>query len=368
MSGKIKIKFTQQFTSKEFLKKSSIDALCLFCFGFYYNPSCAILFFLFKVRKVRDSSTKMDQYFVAGRGFGGLAICYHLKKKYPSSKISLFDPNPLFASASAAASGLLEPIGGRLAARSLRASDGLKATKELLDAASCHVRKKVYKDGGVLHAPISAEQRVVFEKKRVQNPQYFEWTQGGEFLVKEGVNVFSRDYLEALYSLVLSMGVQYVPEKVPHDPTVKQIFYAVGKEIDKELPGQFQLIRGQAMQVQRGESIFSLPKVHKGYIALDSDPAVYHVGSTYERTNLDLPSDKEGAVKELIERNREIFPEVAFLSPLGVYEGTRVYSKKQERLPQIVPLGANQVALTGLGSKGLLYHALYAKEIVSAYA
>lgn len=317
---------------------------------------------------MRYVSTKRDQYFVAGRGFGGLAICYHLKKKYPGSKIFLFDPNPLFTSASAAASGLLEPIGGRLAARSQRANEGLEATKELLDAASLHVKKKVYKDGGVLHAPISADQRAVFEKKRGLNPQYFEWTQGGEFLVKEGVNVFSRDYLEALYSLVLSMGVEYVSKKVPQDPTVKQIFYAIGKEIDKELPGQFQLIRGQAMQVQRGESIFNLPKVHKGYVALDSDPTIYHVGSTYEKTNLDLPSDKQGAVNELIERNREIFPEVAFLSPLGVYEGTRVYSKTQERLPQIIPLGGNQVALAGLGSKGLLYHALYAKEIVSAYA
>jgi glycine/D-amino acid oxidase-like deaminating enzyme len=317
---------------------------------------------------VRYGSTKRECYFVAGRGFGGLAICYHLKKKVPDSKIFLFDPNPLFTSTSSAASGLLEPIGGRLAARSPRANEGLEATKELLDAASLHVNKKVYKEGGVLHAPISDDQRAVFEKKRGLNPRYFEWTQGGEFLVKEGMNVFSRDYLGALYSLVLSMGVEFVPEKVPQDPNVKQIFYAIGKEIDKKLPGQFQLIRGQAMQVQRGESIFNLPKVHKGYIALDSDPTIYHVGSTFEKTNLDLPGDKQVAVKELIERNREIFPEVAFLSPLGVYEGIRVYSQTQERLPQIVSLGGNQVALAGLGSKGLLYHALYAKEIVSGYA
>jgi glycine/D-amino acid oxidase-like deaminating enzyme len=70
------------------------------------------------------------------------------------------------------------------------------------------------------------------------------------------------------------------------------------------------------------------------------------------------------AIQELKERNKEIFPEVEELMPETVKAGTRVYSKDESRLPQALFLGGNCYALTGLGSKGLLYHALYAKELV----
>lgn len=314
--------------------------------------------------KAIDISTKKDSYFVAGRGFAGLAIAYYLKTFFPTSKVVLFDPNPLKESASGAASGLLEPIGGRLAVRSPRATEAMAETLKLLKAVSRDSKKEVYRACGVIHPPIDEKQRQLFEKKVLDYPEYFSWTDEKELLVKEGVNVFSSDYLEGLFSLLLKLGVEFIPEKVVLDPDVKKIFLAVGDQIETFLPGRFRFTRGQAMQVRRKLTLFRLPKVHKGYVALDSDPEVFHVGSTYERLNLHLPPNEMQAIQELKERNKEIFPEVEELTPETVKAGTRVYSKDESRLPQALFLGGNCYALTGLGSKGLLYHALYAKELV----
>lgn len=318
--------------------------------------------------KVIDHLSKKDSFFVAGRGFGGLAIAYFLKKKHPSKKVYLFDPHPLGHSASAAASGLLEPIGGRLAVRSPLASEGLMLSKYLLDKVSHFLGKKVYLEGGVVHAPIDQSQESIFKKKAEDYPDWFSWTKDKELLVREGVNVFSKTYLEGLFSLVKSMGVEFYQTSVPIDPEIKMIFLCVGASIQEMLPDAFRLTRGQAMRVKKLETTFSLPKVCRGYVALDLDPSIYHLGSTYERTNLHLPPDKTMAVKELKERNRDIYPEIDEVEVVEMRSGVRVFCKDEKRLPRILQIAPNQVALAGFGSKGLLYHALFAKKIVDDYS
>lgn len=313
--------------------------------------------------KAIDISTKKDRYYVAGRGFAGLAISFYLKKLKPDAQVTLFDPHPLKESASGAASGLLEPIGGRLAARSLRASEAIEATRELLEIVSQHLNRKVYKEGGILHPPINQEQEQLFRKKVLEYPEYFGWTEENEFLVKEGINVFSGEYLEGLFCLVTKMGVEFIAKKVVLDPHVKRVFLAVGDQIEHFVPGQFRFTRGQAMQVRKKNTQFIRPKVHKGYVALDSNKDLYHVGSTYERTNLHLPPDKNAAIQELKERNKEILPEIEELEVVTVKAGTRVFSRQEKRLPEVILVTKNCYALTALGSKGLLYHALYAKEM-----
>ncbi len=311
--------------------------------------------------KATDNNSENSRFIVAGRGFAGLAITYFLKKRFPGSHVLLYDPNPLGASASGAASGLLEPIGGRLAIRSYRAEEGMAATKELLDVVSAHLGEKVYQAGGILHPPMTLDQKQLYEKKVQEHPERYAFDEEGAFLVKEGINVFSRLYLEGLFSLVQSMGVEFVAEKAPLDDDEAKIFLAIGVGIDALFPGQFRLTRGQAMQVRKGRTTFRLPKVHKGYVALDADPAIYHIGSTFERGTAPLME----APPALCERNKEIFPELPELEVLHVRSGTRVYAD-EKNIPKIIPK-KNFLALTGLGSKGLLYHALYAKELVEYY-
>ena len=276
----------------------------------------------------------------------------------------LFDPLPLGQSASGAASGLLEPIGGRLAVRSPLATEGLEATKFLLETVSQFLGKKVYLPGGVIHTPIDQKQRSIFLKKVGEFPDRFGWTKEGELLVKEGINVFSKAYLEGLFSLVESMGVKFCPTNVPVDPEIRMIFMCVGSGIQEILPDAFRFTRGQAMQVKKQKMTFNLPKVHKGYVALDLDPSIYHVGSTYERENLHLSPDQAGALVELRERNRELYGEIDQLEVVEVRSGTRVFCRDETRLPKILQIAPNRVALSGFGSKGLLYHALFAKKVV----
>ncbi|MFZ4773124.1 MAG: NAD(P)/FAD-dependent oxidoreductase [Chlamydiia bacterium] len=317
-------------------------------------------------QKVIDNIFVSERYLVAGRGFVGLSIAYFLKKLAPQSEVLLYDPNPLCTSASGAASGLLEPITGRMATSTARAAEGMEATRALLDVVSDHLGGKVYIGGGVLHPPMNLVQRNIYKNKVLQHPEQFAFDEEGVFVVKEGINVFSRLYLEGLFSLVQSMGVQFIPKKVPFDEPAKRIFLGIGAGIEEFFPGQFSLTRGQAMEVKRGATHFTLPKVHKGYIALDADPDIYHVGSTYERENLDKEPDSNKAIEELKRRNEEIYPEVHNVEILAVRSGVRVYAG-QIKLPQIIQKGPNVVALTGFGSKGLLYHALYAQELVEKH-
>jgi glycine/D-amino acid oxidase-like deaminating enzyme len=317
--------------------------------------------------KAIEKLSKNNTFHVAGRGFCGLAVAYFLKKKYPTQQVILFDPNPLHSCASSAASGILEPIGGRLVVRSLYADIALQETKILLDAVSEHLQQKVYEANGVLHHPIHPEQAALFEKKAQEFPHYYGLNEQKALIVKEGMNVFSQLYLEGLFSLVLSMGVEFKNEKIDIRPSDVNIVLAVGAAINEFSPNPLRLTRGQALTVERGAQSFTIPVVHKGYIALDPNPSIYHVGSTYERDLLDLPADPARAKKELFARNKEIFEELDRLKVIEVRSGIRVYDVQDPKIPRIVRLAPNVVALTGMGSKGLLYHALFAKKIADAF-
>jgi glycine/D-amino acid oxidase-like deaminating enzyme len=96
-----------------------------------------------------------------------------------------------------------------------------------------------------------------------------------------------------------------------------------------------------------------------GYIALTEDPHICQIGSTYEHT--EEPDPKK--VTELVEKVSLFYPEAKNLEVLKVRSGVRI-APRDGHLPIIAQVSKNTWIFTGLGSRGLLYHALFGRELI----
>ena len=103
--------------------------------------------------------------------------------------------------------------------------------------------------------------------------------------------------------------------------------------------------------------------IGKGYIAKGVE-GMFSAGATYERENRSLEADLASALKALTPKMETLYPGLV-LDPIGVKVGIRVTSKGHY-FPLIGKVKEKIWVMTGLGSRGLLYHALFAKMLAEA--
>ena len=95
-------------------------------------------------------------------------------------------------------------------------------------------------------------------------------------------------------------------------------------------------------------------KSPRQYMAVTEDPLICHVGATYERdSRSDIP-DREAAIRLL----------QPTLPVLNVRAGVRV-TNPAHYFPILERINPKTWALTAFGSRGLLYHAYFAKRLLS---
>ena len=86
------------------------------------------------------------------------------------------------------------------------------------------------------------------------------------------------------------------------------------------------------------------------------------IGTTFEKKYKDLLPDIETAKNEILPKAFEILPFLKDSRILNCTAGARVVGPLHR--PLIHHLSACRWLLTGMGSKGLLYHAIFAKDLV----
>lgn len=281
---------------------------------------------------------------VVGAGLAGLGAAFHLAQG--GAKVTVFDAQGIGSGASGVCSGLLHPYPGLSARRSQFASEALAASHALIELAEKQAGRELCLRGGILRKAVNPEQL-----DRLTS--YEDVTPLGEelFLIESGMTVYCKEYLEALGSLLQDSGVLLVQQQVEgplegFDRTLLACGYGVREFA--ELPVEF--LKGQLLCYE-GEGPYPKSFISKGYIA--KSRAGFEVGSTYERRfTSDLPCLE--TAQKLLPAQQGVF--------LGVKAAVRV-CPKGSYLPIVERLQDGRFVFTGLGSRGLLYHAFFGKKV-----
>lgn len=261
---------------------------------------------------------------VVGAGFSGLALCYYLGEAGHS--VTLYDREGIGAGASGASSGLLHPYPGRAGRLSWRGHEAYAETMNLLKISQAPYSQGLIRDG----------------------------------MLKEGVTVHPKLYLRGLFAQCKHL--RFVQEEISTPPEADCVIFAVGAGVTNlayDLP--IRLIKGQVLKA-RGEIAHS-EIVPGGYMAKTASDGIIHLGSTYEH-GFESPDPDLARAKELILPKHPNYKEKDIL---GCQAGVRVANIHGYR-PILEEVAPRVWVMTGMGSRGLLYHALYAKDFVSMFS
>ncbi|MBS0615929.1 MAG: FAD-binding oxidoreductase [Verrucomicrobia bacterium] len=293
---------------------------------------------------VNNKSLKINVA-ILGAGFAGLAAAYFLSEEF---KVTVLDAKGLGGGASGVSTGLLHPYAGEKGRKSWHAEEAMGEAKLLLKIAEMELGRLVADYGGIVKkgACIGAGDDV-------------EVLGEDHFLIRSGITVFPKLYLSGLWKAAVRRGAELKIQKIEQLSELESFDYivlAVGSGIFHFPEGEhlkINAVRGQAL-VCRLNGPMERSLVAKQYTALTEDPLVCHVGATYERGSRSDEPDLAEAIR-LLQPSHEV---------LGVRAGVRV-TNPAHYFPILEKINAKTWVLTALGSRGLLYHAYFAKMLAS---
>lgn len=263
---------------------------------------------------------------VVGAGYAGLAVTWHLLQK--NHDLTVFDGGE---GASHVSTGLLHPAPGRLAKPTWRADEGMKASRELLEV----VGRDSYLQNGI-----------------------FRFREGKKTFIPEGITVFSRKYLMDLKKACQSAKfVQHWVKSLDELAHFDKIILTVGCETLSFVDLPLKKTIGQCLVCECPEPI-PISLLGLGHITPTEEPNVCLVGSTYEHT--DRPDPQKALA--LIDQVAQFYPIAKSFKILGICSATRISPKVGYR-PFLQKVDPRIWVFTGLGSRGLIYHALFAKDL-----
>ena len=314
---------------------------------------------------------------IVGAGFAGLSLAYKLAKK--GRRVDLYHKDPIGIGASGVASGLLHPFPAQAASLSYRGLEGLHHSLVLLNEMQSFSSDPLYLASGILKLATEDEQKKSYAQislkyeslefcprekvKRIAS----EYLSDPGLYIKNGCTVFCKEYLLALKKGCDSLGVNFIQKKIEskeelsgYDNTIFCVGAGISILDDK---AKVKLVKGQILTIRTQIPITKMSLVSKGYITLTNNPLIYHVGSSYEHKFLDDQPDLELASELILPPFFKILPEIEQGEILRVDAGVRVMNPKNY-IPFIKKYSFDTFAIIGLGSRGLLYHAMLA-EILS---
>ncbi|MFN0065551.1 MAG: NAD(P)/FAD-dependent oxidoreductase [Chlamydiales bacterium] len=325
---------------------------------------------------------------ILGAGFAGLAVTWHILR-YSRGRytIDLYDPQEIGTGSSGNSLGLLHPYPGKRAMRAWRATRSITEAHRLFTEASQAIGKPVVTGRGVLR-PAVTEKNVEEFQYRVKQWQDIEWWDhnkcareipglvthptGGGMFIPEGLTIDVKIYLEGLFKACVNLGTIY-KQTTDISGSVLQsydrVLVALGANSLafgplKQLP--MTPIKGQILSLKWPKNVPPPKYALAGEKQLVMDPGYEScsVGATYERDFTSLAINEELAYKEIMPKILEFFPLLKGAEIVGVRTGVRACPAGM--YPFVGKLSKNLWFMTGLGSKGLLYHAWLGKAMARA--
>ncbi|AXI24336.1 Glycine/D-amino acid oxidases(deaminating) [Cardinium endosymbiont of Sogatella furcifera] len=309
---------------------------------------------------------------IVGGGLAGLATCYHLLSIDRNLKIQLFEKQGIGSGASGAAAGLLHPYTGSLAQLNWRSQPGIAATIQLLDAAAESIGKATYKPSGIVRCAINREDQQYFSKivktqhdVSLWDPQYtYNQTEiyRPALFIPGGLSVYTNLYLKGIWNLCAHYGAELVLQTFTLNDRAyfDKVILACGSNLADLYPAlNLVLKRGEVLICEKR---LTYGLIGNGYLSLTDRSNICYMGTTSRTDLTDLTLD--GATKLIRSKVDSWFK--SDIQVLGYKSGIRVYRSLSSSYPVIDQLDSKTWCFTGLGSRGLMYHAYLGSILAKA--
>lgn len=326
---------------------------------------------------------KTHKIAIIGKGFSGLATAWHLCKVLKNHEIIVYSDR---IDASSISAGLLHRFSGLNAKANRYGEEALKETEELLLVSSQALLKPVILSKGILRLATTPDQAESFASTAKEYPDV-KWMSEEEvhaydphliakpgIFIKSGMTIDTLGYLEGLKIALEKLGVEFKSQHItdsfsfePFDIVVN----CMGAKAHQLFPYKCEKIfplKGQLLEILWPSHLPKLTSAvtSKVYIAMTEVAGQACIGATFEHTFTQEEKDPEFAINSLLPLALEIYPELHGVKILGVKSGLR--ASTPTHLPIFGKVSEKYWILSGMGSKGLLYHAFFAKKLAAAIA
>jgi len=319
---------------------------------------------------------------ILGAGFCGLATAWYLIQK-GISELVIIDPLGIGKGASGVAAGLLHAYAGSQAKKNIRADEGMSATLELLKAAETAIGSSVIVSKGLVRLAVSEKQKIDFANVALLYPDVH-WMTSDECSQKLGyvqpypgifidsaVVVDCEKYLQGLWKDCSSKGVTFEKRKILGLRELEKfdhVIVTMGAQ-SKNLPELSEIkvtpIKGQVLEIDWPQELPTplFPIASQAYLIMQDEKKKCISGASYERYFFNEEPDMKSALEDILPKLNAYMPQIDASFVKGCRAGVRASAPRHQ--PLLKKIDDKTWLLTGMGSKGLLYHALYAEELVS---
>lgn len=323
-------------------------------------------------------STSSLKVAIIGAGFAGLSLAWNLLSSSDKVFCTIFDERGVGKGASGIASGLLHPFPAAATKYSFMGQEAMHHTMELLQVAQRYSEEKIADFSGILKLALEDDEKKSYSAL-TRRYEGLRWLETGELrkkvgfikpcpalFIENGITVFCEKYLKALWLACQDKKAELKIQAIQHFSQLDEYDVKImcsGQSIRMIAPElKLQCIKGQILTCKAPYPLTSRSIIAKGYIAITSDPLIYHIGSTYEHHYKEEAPSLEVAKKLIFEQCLCYTDIVRELKVLECRAGIRV-SNPKTHLPIIKKYSTREYAVTALGSRGLLYHGLIGKQL-----
>lgn len=324
---------------------------------------------------------------IIGAGFCGLATAWHLlaQKEYiPNLEVTVFDTKEIGSGTSGIAAGLLHYYAGAHAKLNHRGIESFESTKTLLQIASNALGELVYaQDRGIVRLALTENQKHDFYHSKAMQDPYVEWldeSQTGLLIpscvrapslwIKNGLTVYCQLYLKGLWLACHRLGAIFHQTNISSIDQLHEfsrVILTTGAQIDllpEKMYPQLKAVKGQLLELEWPKNLPPLPCAlnSQAYLVMTPDQKHCLVGSTYEREFKDDSVDLEFARQDILSKAKLMIPALENAKIIRGFAGIRAVTPNH--LPLMGQVNTKTWYLTGMGSKGLLYHSIMAKDLV----
>ncbi len=326
---------------------------------------------------------------ILGGGFAGIAVAWHLFRELQgAARIDIFDPAPVVLGASRISMGILNPFMGKQARYAWKGEEAVQETHVLLTAAAQALQAPLILSKGLLRPALTEEAIQEFQVRAQKYPKealwwsstecchaipglYLQLHQGGLYF-PQALTVSVDTYLSGLWRSVECHGAQYLKMSALTEALVAEYDHFImtigahSRSLQALAPLPITRIKGQILELEWPSSLPPLPMSlsGEGQIVMTQGNRSCLVGATYEKEFTTMDPDPEFARKEILKKITPFFPAIANAKTIDCR--ARMRAAAPNHLPLIGRINEKMWFLTGLGSKGLLYHGLAAHQLVRA--
>ncbi|CRX38320.1 NAD(P)/FAD-dependent oxidoreductase [Estrella lausannensis] len=319
---------------------------------------------------------------IAGAGFAGLSVAWHLAfHATKHHQITVFDPHSFPGGASSTAAGLVHPFSGKRGNLAKWGEEAFQAALNLFEEAKKYQSQDFVLHRGMLRLAMTKEQELDYKNSALTH-SHLRWFEKEEcrqhfpllsplpgLFVEKALAIDPQLYLEALKLGLKAKRVSFVDKSISDKEDLHSFDAAVIAcgyktcELTHGFDIPFRFLKGQGFEFALPNGVLPFKYAINGdlYAVMLRDQKRLFVGATFERGNADPAADLEVAKEKIYPKLKAMIPSLAEQEPLAIRSHVRLTTASH--MPYVHRLEKNTWVFSGLGSKGLLYHAFLGKRL-----